>query len=67
MNAPVPDLILTSAATDGEHLALALVAASGHPAWVDVIVRDAPDGLLRDALRYLAVDVVGALLSSSWR
>jgi len=65
MNAPVPDLIRASATIDGEHLALALVAASEHPEWVAQVVESAPPELLTDALKYLAVDVVGAMLGSS--
>jgi hypothetical protein len=60
----LPRILRAFAALDGEHLALALVAASGHPEWVDKIVWDAPPEALRDALRYLAVDVVGSVLSS---
>lgn len=58
-----PDLLRSMAALGGEHLALALVAASDRPGWVDQIIRDAPPEGLRDALRFLAVNVVGEMLS----
>lgn len=58
-------MIQASAAIDGEHLARALVAASEYPEWVDQIVEDAPAELLGDALRFITVDVVGALLDGA--
>lgn len=57
-----PPLLIAQSAIDGRHLALTLVAASDRPGWVDQIVRDAPAELLRDALRFLAVGVVGEML-----
>ena len=63
MSDELPRILRTLAAVDGERLALALIAASDRPDWVDMIVQDAPAEALRDALRRLTVDVVGAILS----
>ena len=62
MSDELPRILRTLAAVDGERLALALIAASDRPDWVDQITREAPAELLRDALRRLTVDVVGAVL-----
>ena len=59
----LPDLFRALAAVDGDHLAWALIAACDRPDRVEQIIRDARPELLRDALRCLAVDVVGAILS----